>query len=35
VKTITRSGFSDVSDEEVRRVCEAIYRERAQSEQRS
>ena len=24
VKTITRSGFGDVADDEIRRVCEAI-----------
>jgi proteasome beta subunit len=35
VKTITRSGFSDVPDDEVRRVCEAIVRERTESETRS
>jgi proteasome beta subunit len=35
VKTIARSGFADVPDDEVRRVCEAIVRERTQSEQRS
>jgi proteasome beta subunit len=35
LKTITRSGFSDVPDDEVRRVCEAIVRERTQAEQRS
>lgn len=28
VKTITRSGFGEVSDEEVRKVCEAILAER-------
>ena len=32
VKTITRSGFADVPEDEVRRVCEAIARERTQSE---
>jgi proteasome beta subunit len=32
VKTITRSGFSDVPDDEVRRVCEAIVRARSTSE---
>jgi proteasome beta subunit len=32
VKTITRGGFVDVPDEEVRRVCEAIVRERTASE---
>jgi proteasome beta subunit len=35
VKMITRSGFSDVPEEEVRRVCEQILNERMQSEQRS
>jgi proteasome beta subunit len=35
VKTITRSGFSDVPEEDVRRVCEQILNERMQSEQRS
>jgi proteasome beta subunit len=35
VKTITRSGFSDVPEEEVRRVCEAILGERTKSEQSS
>src|SRR2546426_10797395 len=35
VKTISRSGFADVPDDEVRRVCEAIARERTESEQRS
>ena len=29
VKTITRSGFGDVPEEEVRRVCEAILAERS------
>jgi proteasome beta subunit len=33
VKTITRSGFSDVADDEVRQVCEAIVRERSKLEQ--
>jgi proteasome beta subunit len=28
IKTITRSGIADVSDEEVRRCCEAVLRER-------
>jgi proteasome beta subunit len=28
VKTITRSGFSDVPDEEIRRNCEAILGDR-------
>jgi proteasome beta subunit len=31
VKTITRSGFGDVADDEVRRVCEAILAERART----
>jgi len=35
VKTITRSGFGDVPEEDVRRVCEQILNERMQSEQRS
>src|SRR6266436_5236059 len=33
VKTITRSGFGDVADDEVKRVCEAILADRTQSEQ--
>jgi proteasome beta subunit len=32
VKTITRSGFNDVPEEEVRRVCEAILGERTKAE---
>src|SRR5882672_8866960 len=32
VKTITRSGFGDVADDEVRRVCEAILSERSKIE---
>jgi proteasome beta subunit len=28
VKTITRSGFGDVAEDEIRRVCEAILAER-------
>jgi len=32
VKTITRSGFGDVADDEVRRVCEAILAERSKIE---
>jgi proteasome beta subunit len=32
VKTITRSGFNDVPEDEVRRVCETILSERAKSE---
>ncbi|MBI3824528.1 MAG: proteasome subunit beta [Candidatus Rokubacteria bacterium] len=32
VKTITRSGFSEVGEDEVRRVCEAILGERAKAE---
>jgi proteasome beta subunit len=31
VKTITRSGFGDVPDDEVKRVCEAILTERART----
>jgi proteasome beta subunit len=31
VKTITRSGFGDVPDDEVKRVCEAILAERART----
>lgn len=31
VKTITRSGFGDVVDDEVRRVCEAILAERTKT----
>src|SRR5436853_4809279 len=31
VKTITRSGFGDVPDDEVRRLCEAILAERSRS----
>src|SRR5262245_32922475 len=34
VKMITRSGFSDVPDDDVRRVCEQILGERARSEPR-
>lgn len=33
VRTITRSGFAEVPEEEVRRVCEAILRDRAAAEQ--
>jgi proteasome beta subunit len=33
VRTITRSGFSDVPDDEVRRLCEQILQARARSEQ--
>jgi proteasome beta subunit len=32
VKTITRSGFGEVSEDEVKRVCEAILAERARAE---
>lgn len=32
VKTITRSGFGEVGDDEVRRVCEAILAERSKIE---
>jgi proteasome beta subunit len=35
VRTITRSGFTEVPDEEVRRVCEAILKDRAKTEQGS
>ena len=31
VKTITRSGFGEVPDDEVRRVCEAILAERTKT----
>jgi proteasome beta subunit len=31
VKTITRSGFDDVTEDEVRRVCEAILNDRTKS----
>lgn len=34
VKMITRSGFSDVGDDEVRRVCEQILGERSRAESR-
>jgi proteasome beta subunit len=33
VKTITRSGFAEVADEEVRRVCEAVLNDRTKAEQ--
>jgi proteasome beta subunit len=33
VRAITRSGFVEVAEEEVRRVCEAILKDRTQSEQ--
>ncbi len=33
VKTITRSGFGDVPDEDIRRVCEQILADRTRSEQ--
>jgi len=32
VKTITRSGFGDVADDEVQRVCEAILADRTKAE---
>ncbi len=32
VRTITRSGFSDVAEDEVRRVCEAILNDRTKQE---
>jgi proteasome beta subunit len=35
VRTITRSGFADVADDEVKRLCEAILNERTKSEQGS
>jgi len=31
VKTITRSGFGEVSDEEIRRYCESILAERGRN----
>jgi proteasome beta subunit len=31
VKTITRSGFGEVPDDEVKRLCEAILSERART----
>jgi proteasome beta subunit len=31
VKTITRSGFGEVPDDEVKRVCEEILAERART----
>jgi hypothetical protein len=31
VKTITRSGFGDVTDDEVKRVCETILADRAKT----
>jgi proteasome beta subunit len=33
VRTITRSGFADVGEDEVRRVCETILKDRTKSEQ--
>ena len=33
VKTVTRSGFTEVTEDEIRRVCEAILKDRAMSEQ--
>ncbi len=33
VKTVTRSGFTDIGEDEVRRVCDAILKDRTQSEQ--
>jgi proteasome beta subunit len=33
VKTITRAGFVEVADDEVRRVCEAVLNDRAKAEQ--
>jgi proteasome beta subunit len=35
VKAITRSGFAEVSDAEVRRLCESILKDRAKAEQGS
>jgi proteasome beta subunit len=35
IKTISRSGFSDVPNDEVRRVCEEILQTRTQSEQKA
>jgi proteasome beta subunit len=32
VKTITRSGFNEVAEDEIRRVCEAILNDRAKAE---
>jgi proteasome beta subunit len=32
-KTITRAGFADVPDDEVRRVCEAVINDRTKAEQ--
>jgi proteasome beta subunit len=32
VRTITRSGFADVAEEDVRRICEAILQDRAKQE---
>lgn len=32
-RTITRSGFAEVAEDEVRRVCEAILKDRTKSEQ--
>jgi hypothetical protein len=31
VKTITRSGFGDVPEDEVKRLCEAILGERSRT----
>src|SRR6266852_4258115 len=33
VKAVTRSGFTEVGEDEIRRVCEAILTDRAKSEQ--
>ncbi len=33
LRAITRSGFTEIPDEEARRVCEVILKDRAQSEQ--
>jgi len=32
VKTITRSGFNEVAEDEIRRVCEAVLNDRAKAE---
>ena len=33
VKTVTRSGFTEVGEDEIRRVCEMILKDRAKIEQ--
>jgi hypothetical protein len=35
VRTVTRSGFTEVPEEEVRRHCEAILADRSRSDQGS